>query len=176
MTDREKAIVMAYTGVCMLDGEKWHIFHEYVEEIMGRSVYTHEMGENTISEEIKRKSKSDFLNICREEECEDCISRENTLKAMIEQLGIRNEDYLLPAEATLYKVVKRMPPVSPMPKMGKWIEHHRTDLGEKLNDMCECSECGVWFSMCELLHRTYCPNCGEKMAEIPTGAERSDKK
>ena len=54
----------------------------------------------------------------QQEPCEDCISRENTLKAMIEQLGIRNEDYLIPAEATLYKVVKRMPPVTPQPKTG----------------------------------------------------------
>ena len=31
MTDREKAIVMAYTGIAMLTGEKFPIFHEYVE-------------------------------------------------------------------------------------------------------------------------------------------------
>ncbi len=43
---------------------------------------------------------------------EDCISREDTLKAMIKELCIKNEDYLLPAEATLYKVVKNMPPVT----------------------------------------------------------------
>ena len=52
------------------------------------------------------------------------------------------------------------------PKTGHWIEHHRTDLGEKLNDMCECSECGKWFSICELLYRSYCPNCGAKMQEV----------
>ena len=52
---------------------------------------------------------------------EDTISRKDTLKAMIEQLGIRNEDYLIPAEATLYKIVKNMPPVTPHPKMGRWI-------------------------------------------------------
>lgn len=32
MTDREKAIVMAYTGACMLAGDKFQIFHEYVKE------------------------------------------------------------------------------------------------------------------------------------------------
>lgn len=59
----------------------------------------------------------DALRIARkaleQEHCDDAISREDTLKAMIEQLGIRNEDYLIPAEETLYKVVKRMPPVNP---------------------------------------------------------------
>lgn len=47
----------------------------------------------------------------------DCISRKNTLEAMIKQLGIRSEDYLIPPEATLYKVVKNMPPVTPKPKI-----------------------------------------------------------
>ena len=44
MTNREKAIVMAYTGACMLTGDKFNIFHEYVEKLMGRPVYTHEIG------------------------------------------------------------------------------------------------------------------------------------
>ena len=46
----------------------------------------------------------------------DCISCKNTLEAMIKQLGIRSEDYLILPEATLYKVVKNMPPVTPQPK------------------------------------------------------------
>lgn len=37
MTDREKAIVMAHTGICMLTGDKFRIFHKYVEDIMGRA-------------------------------------------------------------------------------------------------------------------------------------------
>lgn len=64
MTDREKAIVMAYTGVCMLKGEKFTIFHQYVEKIMGRPVYTHEMG--FLEYEIKEKAREDFLKLCEE--------------------------------------------------------------------------------------------------------------
>lgn len=30
MTDKEKAVVMAYTGIAMLTGDKFDIFHEYV--------------------------------------------------------------------------------------------------------------------------------------------------
>ena len=30
MTDKEKAIVMAHTGICMLTGDKFQIFHKYV--------------------------------------------------------------------------------------------------------------------------------------------------
>lgn len=65
MTDREKAIVMAYTGACMLTGDKFQIFHKYVEEIMGRPVQTIEMG--FIADEIKEKSKDDFMSLCADE-------------------------------------------------------------------------------------------------------------
>lgn len=68
MTDREKAIVMAYTGVCMLSGDKFQIFHKYIEEIMGRPVYTHEMGIKAIEDEIKNRSKADFIALCVEQE------------------------------------------------------------------------------------------------------------
>lgn len=64
MTKHECAIVMAYTGKCMLTGNDFNIFHKYVEDIMGRPVYTHEMGIPTIVDEIKEKSKKDFLELC----------------------------------------------------------------------------------------------------------------
>lgn len=64
MTDREKAIVMAHTGICMLTGDKFQIFHKYVEDIMGRPVCTHEMA--WLADDIKEKSKPDFLKLCEE--------------------------------------------------------------------------------------------------------------
>lgn len=67
MTDREKAIVMAYTGVTMLSGEKFQIFHEYIEKILGRPVWTHELAVELVWNEIKEKSKDDFLEICKTE-------------------------------------------------------------------------------------------------------------
>lgn len=66
MTKKECAIVMAYTGICMLAGEDFQIFHKYVENIMGRPVYTHEMADPTIVNEIKEKSTNDFLLLCQE--------------------------------------------------------------------------------------------------------------
>lgn len=65
MTDKEKAIVMAYTGVTMLTGDKLQIFHRYVEEIMGRPIWTHEMVQ--LADEIKEKSKDDFMALCADE-------------------------------------------------------------------------------------------------------------
>lgn len=65
MTDREKAIVMAYTGVTMLKDDKLQIFYKYVEEIMGRPIFTHEMVQ--LADEIKEKSKADFIALCADE-------------------------------------------------------------------------------------------------------------
>ena len=65
MTDREKAIVMAYTGITMLMGDKFNIFHKYVEDILGKPVFTHELG--LLADEIKEKSKADFMTLCADE-------------------------------------------------------------------------------------------------------------
>lgn len=58
MTKREAAIVSAYTGVLIGD---FNEMHRYIEEIMGRQVFTHEL--SYISDEITKRSKNDFMNI-----------------------------------------------------------------------------------------------------------------
>lgn len=63
MTDKEKAIVMAYTGVVMLKGDKIQIFYKYVEKIMGRPILTHEMAQ--LATKIREKSKDDFMALCK---------------------------------------------------------------------------------------------------------------
>lgn len=62
MTDREKAIVMAYTGICMLEGEKLFEFYKYLEELYERPVYSHEL----LTLNIKERSEKDFMDLCRE--------------------------------------------------------------------------------------------------------------
>ena len=64
MTDHEKAIVTAYTGITMLAGDKFQIFHKYIEDLLGRPVWTHELADPAVWEEIKEKSKKDFLDLC----------------------------------------------------------------------------------------------------------------
>lgn len=61
MTDKEKAIVTAHTGVNMLEGEKFNEFYKYLEELYGRPVYTHEIP----FLDIQEKSKEDFIALCR---------------------------------------------------------------------------------------------------------------
>lgn len=63
MTDREKAIVQAHTGIVMLEGEKFNLFYEYLEELYGRPVYTHEIP----FIDLKEKSRPDFIKLCRED-------------------------------------------------------------------------------------------------------------
>ena len=63
MTKREAAIVSAYTGY--LIGE-FSDFHAYIEEIMGRPIFTHEFP--NIEEELKEASKKDFMSIKIEED------------------------------------------------------------------------------------------------------------
>ncbi len=49
----------------MLTGDKFQIFHKYVEDIMGRPIMTHEIG--LLANEIKEKSKADFIALCADE-------------------------------------------------------------------------------------------------------------
>lgn len=59
MTEREGAIISAYTGkmVC----KNFSTFHGYVEEILKRPVWTHEMGNSEVANQIKEASKDDFM-------------------------------------------------------------------------------------------------------------------
>lgn len=71
MTNREKAVITAYTGVCMLYGDEFQHFHKYVAELMGRPVFNYELANKAIWDEIKEKATPDFLKLCAEPECMD---------------------------------------------------------------------------------------------------------
>ena len=65
MTKHEAAVVMAYTGIAMCCGDDWGVFHKYIEDIMKRPVFTHELADEKVTEQIKEKSKPDFIEICK---------------------------------------------------------------------------------------------------------------
>ena len=65
MTDREKAIVMAYTGVVMLSGNKLGIFYEYIYDKLGHPILTHELASPDVWNKIKEAAKDDFLALCK---------------------------------------------------------------------------------------------------------------
>ena len=63
MTKYEAIVVSAYTGFLMCD---FGDVHEYIEKKLGRPVWTHEFADKSIWEEIREKTKPDFLKICAE--------------------------------------------------------------------------------------------------------------
>ena len=69
MTDKEKAVVMAYTGVCMLTGDKFWIFHKYIEDVIGRPIMTHEIA--LLEDVIKERAKDDFIALCADDKDEE---------------------------------------------------------------------------------------------------------
>lgn len=60
MTKREAAIVSAYTGMLIGDFSE---MHKYIEQIMDRPVWTHELANKNLVQEIKKRSKNDFCSI-----------------------------------------------------------------------------------------------------------------
>jgi hypothetical protein len=60
MNKKEAAIISAYTGYLL--GE-FSDMHKYIEEIMDRPVFTHEMASKGFMAELHDKSKNDFVNL-----------------------------------------------------------------------------------------------------------------
>jgi len=60
LTKREAAIITIYTGV--LIGE-WSDAQRYAQELMGRPVWTHEFADSKMVEELRKRSRLDFVDI-----------------------------------------------------------------------------------------------------------------
>lgn len=60
ITKREAAIISAYTGYLIGDFSETH---KYIEEILGRPVWTHEMASEKLWEEIRAKAKPDYISL-----------------------------------------------------------------------------------------------------------------
>lgn len=64
LTREQAAIISAATGVLV---GPFGDMHEYVERIMGRPVWTHEMGDKETAKKIREAAMPDLLKICAEE-------------------------------------------------------------------------------------------------------------
>ena len=93
--------------------------------------------------------------------CDDAISRAEAVRVA--------SGYCHPANVA--KELAKMPPVTPQPKTGHWIEKDGFD-GDTYYD---CSECGESWTTIEGTpwdnEFKYCPNCGCRMVE-PQESER----
>lgn len=71
MTLHEKVVLSAYTGILMCDFSE---VHKYIEKLLGRPVWTHELASEALWSEIKEKAKPDFHKIIEPQEGFQCES------------------------------------------------------------------------------------------------------
>ena len=91
----------------------------------------------------------------KQKPCEDCINREETLKALMDEWTEFDSEII----DFLVEKIKKLPSVTPTEKVGWWIV--------KGESWC-CSRCDE--PICEIYdgkpYEKYCPNCGVKMQEV----------
>lgn len=63
MTKHEAAIVTAYTQIFIGDISE---YQAYAEKLLGRPLFTHELSQPNIVEEIRKRSADDFKHIAVE--------------------------------------------------------------------------------------------------------------
>lgn len=65
LTKEQAIVIMGYTGIttCV-----FKLFHEDVENRLGRSIYTHEFAQEALWEEIKQVYRNDFVDMCYKEQ------------------------------------------------------------------------------------------------------------
>lgn len=61
MTNREAVVLSAYTGFMI--AKQFSDIHKYIEEILERPVYPHELANKKVRKEIQEKSKKEFIEI-----------------------------------------------------------------------------------------------------------------
>jgi predicted nucleotidyltransferase len=64
MTDRERAIVMAYTGYVMLTNGNTEKFLDYVQEKTGKRINLDDMRYKEVSDKISQSAMKDFIDLC----------------------------------------------------------------------------------------------------------------
>ena len=92
------------------------------------------------------------IQALEQEPCEDCVSRNDVVKAISDWIIEGEYDY---TNATNYLVrrINYLPSVTPKPKIGRWLA-----MSEGFTPY-ECSECET----VEFKKSKYCPRCGTKM-------------
>lgn len=65
MTLEERVIVETYTGYCMTSGDERNAVYKYMQKLLGRPVYTHELAQKSVVKMLQEKSKADFIELCK---------------------------------------------------------------------------------------------------------------
>lgn len=103
---------------------------------------------------VRRAEALDMaIKALQQEPCADMVSRDAMWDVLQRLYGTEGE---------LVEELMSLPPVLPMPKMGRWIGVN------PMVDTLMCSECGENI-ISEEFKSNYCPNCGCKMWEVENG-------
>jgi hypothetical protein len=63
MTKQESLVLSAYTGYMLC--KDFSEFHKYIEQVMERPVFTHELADDRFTKELSDKVKPDMLHIIK---------------------------------------------------------------------------------------------------------------
>lgn len=127
-------------------------------------------------EDLERKWGAEEI-----EPCDDCISRQAVL-GIVSGYAERFNDYInSPNDSEVYayarglilsieRNINAMPPVTPQPKIGRWIYTPKRRLDDETDEgcvyitdyRCTCSECGGDFGF-RKMSDAYCKYCGARM-------------
>ena len=107
----------------------------------------------------KKEALDMAMKALEQQPCEDAISRQAVISTIYDNKSDFKNDF---AQGFFADRINDLPPVTPQPKIGRWIEHPH-EAGENWEfSRYECSECHVWADD----DSDYCPNCGVKMKEV----------
>ena len=98
-----------------------------------------------------------------QEPCTNAISRQAVLERAINApiAKVVTEDKVIYRKIIFADDVEKLPPVTPVEKVGHWIKI----IGENgVTSAVRCSECGFEDNRYMLFR--YCPTCGTKMEEV----------
>lgn len=61
LSKEQALLISAYTGFLVVND--FSDMHQYVEKVMGRSVWTHEFADKEFNKELREKLRPDFLKL-----------------------------------------------------------------------------------------------------------------
>ena len=101
MNKREKAIVSAYTGYLVGD---FADMHQYAEELFGGAIFSHQFGNKSFAEQLRKAAKADFvaLSDSTEDELQTKIAELEQEKKTLIKLAQDDSRYLNLLSETQY--------------------------------------------------------------------------
>lgn len=113
------------------------------------------------------------IKALEQEPCDDAISRKKVIDTIYCECSCENLDIDFAKVLLLQRAIKALSPVTPQPKMGRWVR--MSDLSEDVDDRYKCSKCGNVVHSTDRInlytfHR-WCGRCGSnndvaKMQEV----------